>query len=75
MPLSQRILFSDSSLFTKIMYQNYIKIHKALRNQKYILRLPKLVSEVRFARKDLNRSFSHVHTLFVNILGGFWCLI
>ena len=54
---------------------NCIRIRKAPRNQKFMLRLPKLVSKVSFTRRDPNRSISHLHIPFVNILGGFWCLI
>lgn len=48
----------------------YLKIHRALRNEKYMLRLPNCASNMPFARSDPHRSIIHIHTPFVNILGG-----
>ena len=45
--------------------------NRALRNQKFMLRLPKLAPKVPFARREPNRSIGHIHTPFVNILDGY----
>ena len=60
----------DNSLSIKNMYQNYLKIEHSKIRKSYYVRLTKLAPKAPILRRDHNRSISHMHVPFVNILGG-----
>ena len=71
MTLSQQVL----SCWQLVICQKYFYVPKlpqnrALKNQKFMSQLTKLASKAPFARRDPNRSISHIHIPFVNILVG-----
>ena len=56
--------FFESSLSIKICTKIYLKIHRALRNQKFMLRLAKLASKVLIAsRNPIEVSVTYMHHL------------